>query len=295
VCFLALVGALASFAQTGVIAQTGIIEGVVVDSAGAGIAGVDVYFGNAEGKHFETSTDSVGSFRLTVDPGEYGWHFEKEGYVRIYSGSDPDARPVRAGSGQDVPFRIQLIRFATVRVKVLDPDSNPVANADVVLDVVAEKTNGDGIFTFANVKPGSYSLMAKADAPRPTGKSDGTVLVPTWFPSAAQQDLAEKIVVRGGDDLVYEIRLRTALVHRVRGKVVDARGQPIPNITVLLSAAPSSVPINADRISSLSLSRTGVTGPLDLVSAASEGYFIMGRQVMAGARVSAHCHNQPKR
>ena len=44
---------------------------------------MNVYFGNADGTHYETTTDASGSFRIFgMIRGEYGSHFEKDGFVR---------------------------------------------------------------------------------------------------------------------------------------------------------------------------------------------------------------------
>jgi protocatechuate 3,4-dioxygenase beta subunit len=270
-------------------AQTGAIEGTVVDSAGMGIAGASVYFGQTDGTHYETTTDAAGLFRITgVNRGEYGSHFEKDGFVPYYSGSDPMAKPVRAGFGQDTAgLRIELSAFGSLRGRVLDPDGNPVARASVDLAVAGTETTDDqGRFTFEKLKPGTYSLMArvseqtpKAAAGRTQARTEPrTEMVPTWFPSAAQSGLAERILIRGGAQLSgYDIRLRTAPVFRVRGKVLDAGGKPLSGAMVTVSGGPSDAPESGGPISLLSISPAGVSQPYGIFHPGSVGYFIVGR------------------
>jgi hypothetical protein len=53
-------------------------------------------------------------------------------------------------------------------------------------------------------------------------------MVTTYYPSVADQSLVQPIVVRGQENLGggYEFCMQTALVHRVRGIVLDEEGKP---------------------------------------------------------------------
>jgi hypothetical protein len=260
------------------LAQTGVVEGTVVDGSGTGLAGVSVYFGIADGKHYETTTDATGSFRIAgMDRGEYGSHFEKDGFVPYYSGSDRDGKPVRAGFGQDITgLRIQLQTFAVVRGKVLDADGDPVGGASVQLGTaVSETADGNGGYVFENVTPGAYYLMASAPGHESKSGKERAQFVPTWFPSAIQPELGEKVTIRGGTDVAYEIKLRTAAVYRVRGKVLDAAGRPAPHVTVAASTEASGAQPRGLTMA-VAISSKGAAQPFGPFEPASAGYIVIG-------------------
>jgi hypothetical protein len=221
--------------------DSGSIEGSVVDSAtGTGLADVTVYFGSDQSTNYDAITDAAGKFQIGgMKEGQYGSHFEKAGYVSQFSGTNDSAlKPVRIAAGQDpVRLRIELVALASVRGRVLDPDGKPVANVTVTLGRDTETTNDQGQFAFTKLAPGSYTLHANPDSsgvhPVQTPGEDRTDFIPTWFPSAVESDLAERITVRGGANLSgYEIRLRTTPVYRVRGVVLGENGKPAPHAVV---------------------------------------------------------------
>jgi hypothetical protein len=131
--------------------------------------------------------------------------------------------------GQEpVRLRIEMVAFASVRGRVLDPEGKPVAQATVTLGRANESTDDEGQFVFAKVVPGSYTLQASLNSDTHNLQAvgeDRTEIVPTWFPSVIESNQAEHILVQGGVNLSgYEIRLRTAPVYRVRGGVLTENG-----------------------------------------------------------------------
>jgi protocatechuate 3,4-dioxygenase beta subunit len=223
----------------------GLIQGSVVDSVtGSGIAGVTVYFGQNEGASYETTTDAAGAFRIAnLQPGVYGSHFEKSGYVPRFSGATGSAlRPVTIDSNQDpLDLRVELVKLATLRGRVLDPEGKPAVNATVEAGATREIVDQDGSFSFTGLIPGTYTLRATASdktaRPPDTHSADPRIeVVPTWFPSGLSMDDAEKIEAGGGAELSgFEIHLRSTPVYRVRGAVVDDNGKPIAGATVSLA------------------------------------------------------------
>jgi hypothetical protein len=242
----------ALFLCPALISQTpGGVEGVVVDSkTGVPLPGVSVYFGSDKGPHYETETDPSGQFRIAgMANGDYGCHFEKSGYISQYSGSENSPlKPVHIAASQEpVRLTVSLLTHAKLRGRVLDPEGKPVAYAKVNLASQDETTDDQGQFSFSQIVPGSYTLKAAPGksqvlvipdgglkrvpgTPKPETPpgAERTELLPTWYPSVTQADLAEPVVVRGGDDLFgIEIRLRSLPVYRVRGKAFNLDGTPV--------------------------------------------------------------------
>jgi hypothetical protein len=80
---LTILSVLCTFLAPALLAQTGVVEGKVLDGAsGAGISGVTAYFGTDQGIHYEAITGDSGAFHIDgMKPGEYGSHYEKSGYL----------------------------------------------------------------------------------------------------------------------------------------------------------------------------------------------------------------------
>jgi hypothetical protein len=238
--------AAALLAQSG-----GTVDGIVVDSAtGAGISGVTVYFGTDQGAHYETVTDESGAFHLAgMQPGEYGSHYAKAGYLPYYSGQDPSAVPTHIASGQNPgPIRIQLSAPGTLSGRVLDPDGRP-ARAQLDLDVLKKQVVADqeGRFLITGIAPGEHTLLATpiksaatplARVPREARTQIvPTQIVPTWFPSEIDADQAQKIVVTSGASVSnIEIRLQSTPVYRIQGTVLSAAGKPLPVSVMMYSS-----------------------------------------------------------
>ncbi len=242
----------ALFLCPALISQTpGGVEGVVVDSkTGLPLPGVSVYFGSDKGPHYETETDPSGQFRIAgMANGDYGCHFEKSGYISQYSGTENSPlKPVHVAASQEpVRLTVSLLTYAKLRGRVLDPEGKPVAYAKVNLAAQDETTDDQGQFSFSRIVPGSWTLKAAPGKSQVLATPDGgfkrtpetpkpetppgaerTDLLPTWYPSVTRADLAEPVVVRGGDDLFgIDIRLQSLPVYRVRGKAFNLDGTPV--------------------------------------------------------------------
>lgn len=275
----------ALFAQT-----PGSVEGVVYDGkTGLPLQGVSVYFGTDKGPHYETETDPSGRFGIAgMAKGDYGCHFEKSGYIPQYSGGgNSPLKPVHVAAGQDpVRLTVSLSTYAKLRGRVLDPEGKPVANAKVTLAALEETADDQGQFTFSQIVPGSYTLKATPGksqvlvTPEGVKRTPGTPkretspgderteLLPTWYPSVTQADIAEPIVVRGGDDLFgIEIRMQSLPVYRVRGKAFNLDGTPV-RAGSITSFSQADLAVAA----SIFAGKTGGGGPL--------GYFTLSRSAL---------------
>jgi protocatechuate 3,4-dioxygenase beta subunit len=214
-------------------AQTGRVEGVVVNSVtGAGIAGVTVRLAD-KNERYQTVTDGAGTFVFdSVKPGDYQTSLEHSGYTAprprtfppslTHVGTDSQNDPVR--------LRLELLPPSTLRGRVFGIDGKPAVGARVDLGGgKMVRTADDGSFVIENVTPGSYRLVAR---PAPTNArliQDGVrmAILPTYFP--------QEITVRPGmDQGGFDVRLQTAPVYRVRGVVLDPDGKPTPKAVVEL-------------------------------------------------------------
>lgn len=226
---------------------SGAVEGIVVDTrTGVPLVGVSVYLGQDNGSHYESQTGLSGEFRITgVVNGDYGCHFEKSGYISQYSGArNSPLKVVHVGGGdQPVRLAVSLASYTKLRGRLLDPQGNPVARTRVTLGPLEETTDDQGQFAFSQIVPGSYTLQAMPGKDSVVRTPEGvreappgaepTELLPTWYPSATGPDLAQVIVVGGGDDLFgMDIRLHSLPVYRVRGKAFNLDGSPAHLATI---------------------------------------------------------------
>jgi hypothetical protein len=111
-------------------------------------------------------------------------------------------------------------------------------------------TDSEGRFFADSLVPGAYRLRArpvlagtplaariKGVSPLPAKSPEGErwQWAPTYFPDAIEMSSAATIVVRDGAELSgYEIRLRSAPVYRLSGRVLDDEGKPAGGVELWL-------------------------------------------------------------
>lgn len=226
-------------------AQTASVEGTVLNSVThSGIPDVRVTLWTNEGTNYHATTDVSGAFQIMgVQPGAYRSRYEKSGFQRLEQpGFGFQQTPLGVGNSGTVRTSPELVPFATLRGRVLDPDEEPAAHVKVELGLAAGETDDEGRFELSELRPGTFTLRvspkAEPELPQVVGQAipPGNIqIIPTYYPSTANLADAERIQVRPGADLAgYEIHLRTSAVYRVRGVVLDETGKPAPKVSVRL-------------------------------------------------------------
>ncbi len=218
------------------------IFGRVINSVtGAGIAGVEVSAWISDRGHAPaTVTDDSGAFRIGGIPdGPYSVMAMKDGFFPAQSSFDS---PVRVFG--DTRLDLKMTPNATVRGRVLDPEGKPAPGVSVKFgppSVPVSVTDEKGEFLFEDVPPiGDFTLSA---TPKPQAdRKDEERIVTTYYPSVVDSTQATPIKVQGVDLSGYEIRLRTAPAHGIRGVVIDVDGKPAPHAVVsVFKASPGLV------------------------------------------------------
>lgn len=140
----------------------GSIEGRVTNSVTAEpVGGVKVRF-LRQGYVHETLTDSTGFYRLSgLEDGDYFGQFTKD---RFSDSRTPDAHV--AG---DVTARAdgQIQPLGALRGRVVDEDGKPAQGVQVECNCSRDGdtiTDANGEFVFQDLRPGSYSVVAKPEA-----------------------------------------------------------------------------------------------------------------------------------
>ena len=223
-----------------VFAQTASVEGTVRNSATHdGVSEASVTLWTQKGVRYNALTDASGVFRFGgVQPGEYSLRFQKAGFEEL---DQPGfGQPLlRIGTAGSLHADAELVPFAILRGRVLDPDGKPAADVAVRLGWHdPTQTDADGRFELDQLRPGTYWLLASPLDKPSAFNSDHTHLIPTYYPSTSNMAEAERIQVRSGADLGgYEIRLGASQVFHVRGVVLDETSKPVAHAIVRLLGA----------------------------------------------------------
>jgi uncharacterized GH25 family protein len=244
-------------ATAGLAAQT--VDGHVVDSeTGADIPRVDIDLLQAGGIGYSARTDSQGRFRFeAVNDGTYTAHYyEKAGrYWSVPNLLDvavPPSFQVATG-GEPVHLEAKMHPIPKVSGQVLDAMGRPVPNASVWASRQNRwcntgscfsrskevKTDEEGKYSFTDLDHPGIWLLSAASSPSwvpPESRDDPQlILAETFFPGVTDPQLAERILVQPGVDLWnMDIKLSAVRGHRIRGRVLDARSDPLAEIPVAL-------------------------------------------------------------
>ncbi|PAT11804.1 hypothetical protein CKJ80_00875 [Corynebacterium hadale] len=187
-------------------------EGTVVDETGAPVEGAtvtidgaDTYTTDADGK-FTTDKLNPGPHEATVAKTD-----EHGGYVRGFE--------VNPGVKTDVALTVNRATD-TVNGFVKDDSGKPIEDVDVVIQrggqtVDTVKADSDGLFSMDSVTPGDYTAVVAGTDEYKEGKTAFTVVAGTHT-----------------DPVEIEVQRNPGSVD---GSVKDSTGQPLENISLMLT------------------------------------------------------------
>jgi hypothetical protein len=224
-----------AFAQT--------VDGSVTNAATAApLAGVQVTL--ASPKHsYKSTTDARGAFRIdNVAPGDYSPKYDLRGFLHSSRGESP----LRVSAADaTVHLSAAMIQMGRISGRILDADNGPLPGANASLScpesITSVSSDKDGVFTFDQVPPGPYTLDALPpdvykEPPAASGQRLGYAR--TYYPGTLVRSGAARIDIRPGADVLgADIKLLVGPVYRMRGRVLDPRGEPMPHAAVTLGEA----------------------------------------------------------
>jgi len=228
------------------------IEGTVVDSVtGLPISGAEVSIADTGGSPggkpvYQATTDDQGVFRIQpVKVGNYTASFRKSGFLPSPLGSS-----LRFDVGSSsIHLQGRLTPRSRVAGRVFDGSGRPVSGAQLLLDgsLTGQTATSDdeGNFLF-RATPGSYILSARSPIALPLPAASGDERLGwahTYYPNVLNRYAAVKISVRTGSDVWgMDITLRATRLVRVRGIVLDNRGDPAAKVPVQAARTDETLP-----------------------------------------------------
>lgn len=239
-----------------------IVEGIAFNRAtGAKVPGVVIKLAPvsaASNVLYTVRSDAAGAFRIEgVKGGDYVPSFEAPDGFRAPAFWEPPSKPFHiGGNNRAVKLEIPMRPLVTLQVRVVDGEGHPVPNVRVecFLTVggggVIGNTDSEGRSSLAGLLAGAYKLRARPVLPgtplaqrskeisalsiRPS-EGERWAWAPTYFPDTVELAAAETLIVaEGAKPPEYEIMLRAAPVHCLRGVVSDDEGRPVSGASVSL-------------------------------------------------------------
>jgi len=188
-----------------------------------------------------TTADSDGRFTFSgLPPGRYTMTANKEGFAFDLL----ELPGVIVDAGQTATRTIEMQRAAIIVGDVRDEQGNP--RAGIQMHVLRKmktggtdaqpgpgpQTNDLGEFRIDRLLPGEYLLLAM---PQDTRASGGIALMPTYYPSTANQKEARSVTVEAGGTASASITMVSMPAYEITGTVVDEQGQPRRAMIVFVS------------------------------------------------------------
>src|SRR5688572_3218286 len=192
-------------------------------------------------------SDGSGKFAFdNLSPGAYRIVVNATGFVKQQYGQHTpfgQGRLVFVSAGRIVKdATIPLTPFAIVRGLVLDEKNQVAPGASVQLlrvlynergksyrAVSSSVANDRGEYRLHDVPPGRYLLWA-GTAQGPNFNSSSARYNLVFYPDTENIEQASTINLTPGPELAVDMRVRKRLeVHRVRGRLIDPSGKPLPD------------------------------------------------------------------
>ena len=196
-----------------------------------------------------TTADFAGRFTFnSLAPGVYRITIEKETFAFDFV----RAPGVKVGEGATTSVTFDLQRAGIIVGDVRDDRGSPRSNVPVTairkieggtttLPGPQRTTNDLGEFRLDGLLPGEYVVLASP----PAGRITTAVLMPTYYPAAADQKAASTVMVRAGETSANVfITMTSAPALEITGVVVDEQSQPLSGILVafVFSAVQTGAP-----------------------------------------------------
>lgn len=254
---------------------SGVVKGQVIASgSGAPVrrAQVRVIMMDGRGAGGVTSTDNNGNYEVRELPaGRYSVSASKGGFVMGQYGQrrpgDPGT-PIELADGQTAEkVNFILTRGGVIAGRIVDDAGEPVPGIQVLaqrFQFVAgarrlvpgsgegstDRTDDQGGFRLFGLPPGEYFVSANdRDSLRMGGMgmpgmtnttTDG--FAPTYFPGTPNMGEATRIPLKAGQEMSgANFALIAARMTRIRGRVLNSRGEPIDRSALMLTSADPSM------------------------------------------------------
>jgi beta-lactamase regulating signal transducer with metallopeptidase domain len=159
------------------------------------------------------------------------WRADEEANARsgVERGIDSLSLDLRPGMPE---VTVKMEPAMRITGTVITPDGKPVAGADVD---IAGLITGDARYAVHTDKDGKFALAfpdltRAAPTSQPNGQPTGYAIVAHDPQQRFANALSQRFKPRSGQTLVYTINMAPGT--RVRGRVIDTQGKPIPKIEV---------------------------------------------------------------
>ena len=237
--------------------KPGTLDGVVTNSVtGEPVKKALITLRCTKGFAYQALSDGSGQFHFDkVDPGTYNIDANRDGFVGQQSGlrASYTVKPLTVAEEQHVQdVAVKLVPLATISGHVLDDGGEPIPHAGVRAMYYTYQqgrkqlrprgfstVNDLGEYELPDVPAGRYYLLVvppnntRIYPPRTRSTLLHEGYTQAYYPNATDIGQASTIETTPGAHVSnVDFRLRKTGVVHIRGKIVDASGQPARNIIV---------------------------------------------------------------
>jgi hypothetical protein len=201
---------------------------------------------------FEFTSLLAGEYRLQVNPGSRAARYLPQSYPAVpASGGQRPALSLKDGETLE-RIAIKLARASAIGGRVVDEYGEPVAFVGVraLLELPAGRgqatgagssfleTDDLGRFRIFGLQPGDYVVLAEPRREPAAGEAAAeSRLLATYYPATPNPAEAATVKLTPGQDVAeIEIRLARGGAFRVRGTILNSRGEPAAGVSVAAMA-----------------------------------------------------------